>query len=92
VGTFPRYLQASIDLLEGRGPKPPLAWPGDLVALEAGVAYMGPGVSASHDALGAAAVLLRGSQVRDGAFVERAVVWPGAIVPAGTRVTNSVWW
>lgn len=92
VGTFPRYLQASIDLLEGRGPKPPLAWPGDVVALGAEVAYVGPGVSASRDSLGAGAVLLGGSQVRDGAFVERAVVWPGAIVPAGTRVNNSVWW
>ncbi|MDP9233188.1 MAG: NDP-sugar synthase [Actinomycetota bacterium] len=92
VGTFPRYLEASIDLLEGRGPKPPLAWPGEVVALEAGVAYMGPGVSASHDALGAGAVLLRGSQVRERGFVERAIVWPGAVVPAGTRVTNSVWW
>jgi NDP-sugar pyrophosphorylase family protein len=91
VGTFPRYLQASIDVLEGRGPKPPLPWPGDVVQLELGAAYVGPGASASDGTLGPGAVLLRDSQVHAGAFVERAILWPEAVVPSGTRVSNTVW-
>jgi NDP-sugar pyrophosphorylase family protein len=91
VGTFSRYLQASIDLLEGRGPEPPLRWPGDVVQLESGAAYLGPGASAPDGTLGRGAVLLRHSEVHQGAFVERAVVWPGAVVPRDARVSNTVW-
>jgi mannose-1-phosphate guanylyltransferase len=91
VGTFARYLQASTDLLEGRGPAPPLPWPGDVVQLEPGPAYVGPGASASDGTLGPGAVLLRDAVVHAGAFVKRAIIWPGAIVPSGTRVSNTVW-
>jgi NDP-sugar pyrophosphorylase family protein len=92
VGTFPRYLQASIDLLEGRGPAPPLPPPGEIIPLDSGVAYLGPGASAPDGTLAAGAMLLRGSRVLESALVERALVWQDAVVPSGTRVTNAVWW
>jgi mannose-1-phosphate guanylyltransferase len=91
VGTFPRYLQASLDLLEGRGPSPPLPWPGDIVARDNGTAYLGPGAHASEGTLGPGAVLLRGSAAEEGAFVERSIVWRDSAVPGGEVVRDSVW-
>jgi mannose-1-phosphate guanylyltransferase len=92
VGTFPRYVRASIDLLEGRAPAPPLAPLGDIIPLEGGVAYLGAEASAADKTLRAGAVLLRGSRVLEGAVVERAIVWQGAEVPRNVEVRDVVWW
>jgi NDP-sugar pyrophosphorylase family protein len=92
VGTSSRYLQASIDLLEGRGPAPPLPPPGEIIPLDDGIAYLGPGASAADGSLAAGAMLLRGSRVLEGAVVERALVWQETVVPSGARVNNAVWW
>jgi mannose-1-phosphate guanylyltransferase len=90
VGTFPRYIEASIDLLEGRGPEPPIPWPGEVVAVPGGAAYLGPGASAAQGALGPGAILLAGSRVEEGAFVERSIVWRDAVIPSGENVVGSV--
>lgn len=85
VGSVASYVAASLDLLAGRGPEPPGGrWPGDIVS----GAYAGPGTSGEP---GPGAVLLARSRVEPGATVERAVVWPGSVVPAGTVVKDGVW-
>jgi mannose-1-phosphate guanylyltransferase len=91
VGTFARYLQASIDLLEGLGPSPPISWPGEIVTLERGSAYVGPGADAASDSLRPGAVLLAGSEVEPGTSVERSIVWRGATVPRGETLKGEVW-
>ena len=91
VGTIPRYLQASLDLLTGRAPAPPVEPPGEIVEVEGGRAYVGPGARAAPDALGPGAVLLESSELEPGARLERAVVWPGETVPGGRVVSNCVW-
>ncbi|MGH2734842.1 MAG: nucleotidyltransferase family protein [Actinomycetota bacterium] len=91
VGTIERYLQAGTDLLEGRGPPPPRPHPGEFVDLPNGRAYVGPEVGIDEDSLGPWAVVLEGAQVQTGAYVERAVVWPDEVVPAGTRLRDCVW-
>jgi NDP-sugar pyrophosphorylase family protein len=91
VGTFPRYLQASKDLLEGRGPQPPMPWPGEVIAVAGGNAYVGPGVRVAVGTLRPGAVLLSGCEVRSDASVERAIVWRGVTVPAGEFVMDEVW-
>jgi NDP-sugar pyrophosphorylase family protein len=91
VGTFPRYLGASLDLLEGRGPAPPVASPGEIVPVAGGVAYLGPGASAAQGTLGPGAMLLEGSSVERDARVERSVVWRRAQVAGGEVVSDAVW-
>ncbi|MGH2820305.1 MAG: nucleotidyltransferase family protein [Actinomycetota bacterium] len=91
VGTIERYLQAGADLLEGRGPPPPRPHPGEFVDLPHGRAYVGSEVGIDEDSLGPGAVVLEGAQVQMGAYVERAVVWPDEVVPAGTRLRECVW-
>jgi mannose-1-phosphate guanylyltransferase len=90
VGTPQRYLLASLDLLEGRGPPPPAAWPGRRVTVEGAWAYVGPGADV-QGSIGPGAVLLAGSVVARGARVEGAVVWTGETVPAGTEVKGTVY-
>jgi mannose-1-phosphate guanylyltransferase len=91
VGTFPRYLRASLDLLEGRGPEPPVPWPGEIVTLDAGTAYVGPGAHAARGSLGPGAVLLRGSGAGEGASIENSIVWRDSAVPENEIVRDSVW-
>lgn len=85
VGTIGNYVEASLDLLAGRGPEPPDGWPGEITA---GGAYVGPGASG---AMGPGAILLAGSRVEAGATVERSIAWPGEVVPAGAVVRDAVW-
>ena len=89
VGTAERYLRASLDLLEGRGPAPPARWPGDTVQVDGGSAYVGPGARV-EGSLGPGAILLAGGVVAAEARVERAIVWPGETVPPGLRVADTV--
>lgn len=85
VGSPASYLASSLDLLAGRGPQPPEGrWPGSISA----GSYRGPGASGSA---GSGAVLLEGCRVEPGATVERAVVWPGSVVPAGTHLRDAIW-
>jgi len=89
VGTPQRYLQASLDLLEGRVGRLAARPPGRIVPANGGHCYIGPGASA-EGVIGAGAILLAGSTVEAGARVGRAIVWPGARVPAGATVADDV--
>jgi mannose-1-phosphate guanylyltransferase len=91
VGTFPRYLEASGDVLRGRGVEPPMPVPGAIVRLASGAAYIGPGAAAAPGTLGSGAILLEGSEVREGSFVERSIVGAGTVVPQGEVVRDAVW-
>jgi NDP-sugar pyrophosphorylase family protein len=87
VGTAGSYLEASIDAVEGRGEVPPGgAWPGRIVA---GV-YVGAGARI-EGTLAPGAVVLAGAAVEAGAHVERAIVWPGEVVPGGRAVVDAIW-
>ena len=87
MGTPTRYLEASLDLLAGRGPAPPGGrWPGDAVA---GV-YVGPRARV-EGTLGPGAIVLAGASVATSAHVERAIVWPSEDVPPGHAVTDGIW-
>ena len=90
VGTPRRYLEASLDLLYGRAPRPPVAIPGDVVDVDGGRAYLGPGAEAAPDTLGPGAIVLAGGRVEPGALVRDAIVWPDEIVPAGLHVTEGI--
>ncbi len=91
VGTTERYLELSLDLLYGRAPSPPVPPPGRVFEVPGGRAYLGPDAVAGTDGLGAGAIVCAGATVRDGAHISDAVVWPGAVVPAGERVSRTVW-
>jgi mannose-1-phosphate guanylyltransferase len=90
VGTPRAYLRASLDLVAGEGPRPPVSWPGEIVDVQGGSAYVGPGAKVSPESLGPGAVLLRGASTADGARVERTVVWPHERVPAGVHLIDTV--
>ena len=91
VGTFDGYLEASTDLLEGRGPAPPQPPPGRVVAVDGGHAYVGPGARAQASSIGPGAMVLAEARVEPGARVEHAIVWPREVVPAGTELSCCVW-
>jgi mannose-1-phosphate guanylyltransferase len=91
VGTPRAYLQASIDLLSGKGPRPPAPLPGEIVDVDGGRAYVGPGANLPRGALGPGAVVLRGASVGKDARVERALVWPHEHVPGGELVADAIW-
>jgi mannose-1-phosphate guanylyltransferase len=90
VGTPRAYLRASLDLVAGEGPRPPVPWPGEIVEVQGGRAYVGPGAKAGAESLGPGAILLRGASTADGARVERTVVWPHERVPAGVHLLDTV--
>ena len=90
VGTPDRYLQASLDLLYDRAPPPPAPFPGDVVEVDGGRAYVGPGAIAAADTLGPGAVVLRGARVEPGAYIRDAIVWVDEVVPEGTEVTKGI--
>ena len=90
VGTPARYLQASLDLLYGRGPSPPAPFPGEIVEVDGGRAYLGPGATAAPDTLGPGAIVLRGAHVEPGAHIRDAIVWIDELVTDGTEVTEGI--
>jgi mannose-1-phosphate guanylyltransferase len=90
VGIPGRYLQASLDLLYGRAPSPPAPFPGDIVEVDGGRAYLGPGASAAPGTLGPGAVVLRGARVAPGAYIRDAIVWIDEVVPDDTEVTEGI--
>ncbi|MDQ3956926.1 MAG: NDP-sugar synthase [Actinomycetota bacterium] len=92
VGSPRDYLEGSLDLLWGRGPRPPDgSWPGEVIEVPGGRAYVGVGAVYPRDGLGPGGILLAGSTVAEGARVERAIVWPGETVPSGVTVSDSIW-
>lgn len=91
VGTIERYVQASSDALHGLAPSPPVPYPGRIIEVDGGRAYIGPGARAAEGSLGDGAVVLRGAVVAEGARVERAVVWRDEVVMPGNEVRNAVW-
>ena len=91
VGTVARYLEASLDQLEGRGPSSPRPPPGELIEVEGGRAYLGLDVAADEESIGPGAILLAGAALHEGSYVSNAIVWADEEVPAGTRVVDGVW-
>jgi mannose-1-phosphate guanylyltransferase len=91
VGTPGTYLRASLDLLSGKGPEPPLPWPGEIIEVDGSRAYVGPGSNVPRPALGPGAIVLRGASAAKGARLERAIVWPDERVPAGKQVLDAIW-
>jgi mannose-1-phosphate guanylyltransferase len=91
VGRLHDYLAASLDLLDGIGPPAPRPWPGTIVEVAGGRAYLGPDADATAGELGAGAVLLSGCSLGRSATVRSSIVWPGEHVPAGTTLDRAVW-
>ncbi len=91
VGTVARYLEASLDLLEGRGPVGPRPPPGEFVEVEGGRTYLGVDIAADEESIGPGAMILAGARLHEGSYVSNAIVWPDEEVSAGTRVVDGVW-
>ena len=91
VGTPSDYLQASLDVLHGRGPKPPVDPPGQIVKVQGGVAYIGPDAQASPRSLGPGAILLAGARVEPDARVRHSIVMPGETVASGVQLERAIW-
>lgn len=91
VGTPSQYLEASLDVLSGAAPRPPVVLPGRVVESRGGTAYLGPETRAPLESLGPGAILLRGSGVQAGARVTNTVVMPDCVVPAGRDLSNTIW-
>lgn len=90
VGTLDRYLRASLDVLHGRGPPPPVRLPGEVVTVPGGRAFVGAGAKAHARSIGPGAILLAGCAVAPGARVRNSIVWPGEQVPDGIELDHAV--
>lgn len=91
VGTPSDYLQASLDVLNGRGPPPPIGLPGEVVEVDEGRAYIGPQTNAAPGSLGPGAIVLAGSQVHPGALISNSIVMPGSVVPSDRVLEDTIW-
>jgi mannose-1-phosphate guanylyltransferase len=76
AGTVPTYLQAQLDLVDGRRPTTPEAIAPD--------AQLADGAKVEHS------VLMTGVAVADGALVSDSAVLPGARIEAGATVRDSI--
>jgi mannose-1-phosphate guanylyltransferase len=93
VGTPSRYLEASLDATGGRAPLPPGGrWPGELIDVAGGRAYVGGGTIVEEASIGPGAVLQQGCRIGPGATVRNSAVGPGASVPAGAHLDEVLWW
>lgn len=90
VGTPAALLRASLDVLEGRAPSPPAELPGELLEVDGGRAYLGPGATAAVGSLGPGAIVLAGAAVEPGARVERAIVWRDVSLRSGREVSGAI--
>jgi len=63
--------------------------PGQVVDVEGGTAYLGPGAEVVEGAAGPGAVILSGATVEG--RVQESIVWPGATVPSDARVKRAIW-
>lgn len=91
VGTPAAYLDASLDVLEGRAPEWPGGFPGEVRQVYGGHAYVGRGCDVAEASLGPGAIVLEGAALGAGARAENAIVLPGERVPAGERLHRCVW-
>lgn len=91
VGTPAAYLQASVDVLKGAAPPPPVPAPGDVVEVPGGRAYVSETAHAAPESIGSNAFILAGAHVEPGAQVGNAIVFPGEGVPGGAQVHNGIW-
>jgi NDP-sugar pyrophosphorylase family protein len=91
VGTAREYLAASLDCLNGLAPVAPGGWPGEIVEVEGGRAYVGPGARVRVADLGPGAVILNRATVTTGSRVSSAIVWPGEEVAPGCRLNKVIW-
>ena len=91
VGTPAEYLQASLDVLNGVGPEPSIAFAGEVVEVEGGRAYLGPKATADPRSLGPGAILLAAARVQAGARVRNSIVFPGSPLPESARLEDSIW-
>ena len=89
VGTPLRYLEANLDVLEGR-----IAFdaqlPGDIVRVDGGTAYVGPDTTVAGD-LSAGAVVMQGATIERGARIGRSLVLPGEHIPNGVELEDAIW-
>lgn len=90
VGTPRRYLEASLGLLYGRAPRPPVPFPGDIVEVAGGRAYLGTGAEAAPDTIGPGAIVLAGGRIEPGARIRDAIVWTNEMVPPGLHLTEGI--
>lgn len=90
VGVPMRYLKASLDVLYGRAPPPPLGLPGEIVEVDGGRAYISANARADLATLGPGAIVLARATVARGARVRNSIIGPGAWVRSGARLQNTV--
>jgi mannose-1-phosphate guanylyltransferase len=91
VGTPTDYLAASMDCLHGLAPPAPGGWPGKIVEVEGGRAYVGPDARVRVADLGAGAVILSRASVSSGSRVSNSIVWPGEEVGPRCTLASVVW-
>lgn len=91
VGTPAAYLQASVDVLNGATPPPPVPAPGDVVEVTGGRAYVSERAEVARESLGTGAIVLAGARVEPGAHVDNAIVFSGERVPSGAEVHDGIW-
>jgi mannose-1-phosphate guanylyltransferase len=91
VSTAADFLKLSLDVLYGRAPQPPVDPPGEIVEVDGGRAYVGPGAEVpDRSALGPGAIVLAGARVEAATFIENAIVMPGRSAPSGRETTREV--
>lgn len=102
TGTPAQYLQAQLDLLDGRRPGPPAppavsrggsVWTIGEAVIDGevrGPALVGPAAYVARGAVVDGSVIGAGARVHAGALVHRSVLLPGATVRAGAVVSGSV--
>ncbi len=91
VGTPAAYLQASLDVLNGTAPAPPVAALGKIIEVDGGRAYVSETATAERGSLGPNSVVLARAEVERDAHLEHVVVFPGERVPSGTEIHEGIW-
>jgi len=87
-GTPSGYLESTLSLLEtGEG--------GNILDVAGAEVippvYVGEGARiGNHATIGPLAVIERGSTIKDGASVQRSIVWPNGVVGKGVKVSNAI--
>jgi NDP-sugar pyrophosphorylase family protein len=77
-------------VLEGRVGAP-VTLAGEIVEVDGGRAYLGPGASIASEAIGPGAIVLSRAVVESDTRVERSIVWPNETVPAGNHLQDSIY-
>ena len=91
VGTPAAYLQASVDVLNGAAPPPPVPAPGHVIEVRNGRAYVSDSAHVATESLGADSFVLAGAGVAGDAHLRHVIVLPGERVPSGAELSNGIW-